>query len=196
MHIVSEYIRPGDTVVDCTMGNGYDTLSLAEAAGCTGSAQKRGSVYAFDIQQDALDATAAYLAQNGISDPEQNGIHLIRASHIDIDNRLSDVKEEITAFVFNLGFMPGRDKTIMTTAETSLPAIKKAINLVNKDGVVSVMAYTGHKEGEIECTVISDFLRTLPSKKYHVAYINMINQKKTAPSLFLITPKVSDRKML
>ena len=196
MHIVSEYIQPGDTVVDCTMGNGYDTFSLAEAAGCTGVAEKRGSVYAFDIQQDALDATSSYLAQNGISDPDQSGIHLIKASHADIDRCLSDVKEEITAFVFNLGFMPGRDKTIMTTAETSLPAIKKAINMVKKDGIVSVMAYTGHKEGEIECEIISDFLKTLPSKKYHVAYINMINQKKTAPSLFLITPKVSDRKML
>ena len=132
MHIVSEYIQPGDTVVDCTMGNGYDTFSLAEAAGCTGVAEKRGSVYAFDIQQDALDATSSYLAQNGISDPDQSGIHLIKASHADIDRCLSDVKEEITAFVFNLGFMPGRDKTIMTTAETSLPAIKKAINMVKK----------------------------------------------------------------
>ena len=46
MHIVSEYISPGDTVVDCTMGNGYDTLSLAEAVGC---ADGRGAVYALSL---------------------------------------------------------------------------------------------------------------------------------------------------
>lgn len=196
MHIVSEYIQPGDTVVDCTMGNGYDTLSLAEAAGCTQDSEKRGNVYAFDIQQDALDAASSYLAQHGIEDPEKNGIHLIRESHTNIDLRLTDVKEEISAIVFNLGFMPGRDKTIMTMTETSLIAIKKAITLVKKDGVVSIMAYTGHKEGESECAAIFEFLKTLPSKKYHVAYVNMINQKKTAPSLFLVTPKVADRKIL
>ena len=57
MHIVSDYIRPGDTVVDCTMGNGYDTLSLAAAAGCGKDSTIRGRVYAFDIQQQAVDAT-------------------------------------------------------------------------------------------------------------------------------------------
>ena len=198
MHIVSEYIRPGDTVVDGTMGNGYDTLSLAVAAGCTGEGKTpHGRVYAFDIQQDALDATRAYLKENGVAEPEAHGIHLIRASHENMDLYLPELENtEISAFVFNLGFMPGRDKTIMTTAQTSLPAIKKALRMVRQDGVVSVMAYTGHKEGETDFAVLSEFLKTLPSKKYHVACVSMINQKKTAPSLFLITPKVKERNIL
>ncbi len=197
MHIVSDYIRPGDTVVDCTMGNGYDTLSLAAAAGCGKDSTIRGRVYAFDIQQQAVDATRAYLQENGIENPEENGIYLIRASHEQMDLHLPDPsKTEISAFVFNLGFMPGKDKTVMTKAATSLPAIKKAINMVKQNGIVSVMAYTGHKEGEEEHAVITEFLKTLPSKKYHVAYVNMINQKKTAPSLFLITPKVRERGIL
>ncbi len=197
MHIVSDYIRPGDTVVDCTMGNGYDTLSLAAAAGCTDNSALRGRVYAFDIQQQAVDATKAYLLKNGITDPQANGIYLIRDSHAEMERYLPDPSEtEISAFVFNLGFLPGKDKSVMTTAETSLPAVKKAIRMVRQNGIVSVMAYTGHKEGEEEYAVISEFLKTLPSKKYHVAYVNMINQKKTAPSLFLITPKVRERNIL
>ena len=193
MHFVSEYISPGDTVVDCTMGNGYDTLSLAEAVGC---ADGRGAVYAFDIQQEALDATRIYLSEHGIADPERTNIRLICDSHTEIDRYLAEVPGEISAFVFNLGFMPGRDKTIMTTEDTSLPAIKKAINLVKTGGIVSVMAYSGHKEGEAECAAIYEFLKTLPSKKYHVAYVHMINQKKTAQSLFLVTTKVEGRKPL
>lgn len=196
MHIVSEYIAPGDIVVDCTMGNGYDTFSLASAVGCLPGSEKAGEVYSFDIQTDALEATGDLLAQNGISDPEEHGIHLIHDSHTEIDRYLGDLRGKISAFVFNLGFMPGRDKTVMTTEETSITAIKKAINLVKKDGVVSVMAYSGHREGEIECQAVYELLQTLPSKKYHVAYVNMINQKKTAPSLFLITPKTDDRKPL
>ena len=196
MHIVSDYISPGDTVVDCTMGNGYDTLSLAEAAGCTSSGDRKGTVYAFDIQQEALDATKKYLSENGIADPGQANIHLILDSHTEIDRYLADIPDKISAFVFNLGFMPGRNKTIMTTEKTSLPAVKKAINLVKTGGIVSIMAYSGHREGEEECAALQEFLRTLPSEKYHVAYIHMINQKKTAPSLFLVTPKVDDRKPL
>ena len=153
-------------------------------------------MYAFDIQQEALDATRIYLSEHGIADPERTNIRLICDSHTEIDRYLAEVPGEISAFVFNLGFMPGRDKTIMTTEDTSLPAIKKAINLVKTGGNVSVMAYSGHKEGEAECAAIYEFLKTLPSKKYHVAYVHMINQKKTAPSLFLVTPKVEGRKPL
>ncbi len=259
MHIIREYIQPGDTVVDCTMGNGYDTYSLACAVGyadafceqgqehdqernlknsrlgdrihlfsgrslknagtlddaCTGksyavhfgenfdvSAAKtevccavphtRGKVYAFDVQETALNMTRTYLAANGIKDPEKNGIYLIRASHAEMDRYL-EKESSISAFVFNLGFLPGYDKTVMTTWQTSLPAIKKAIRMVRKNGIVSIMAYSGHKEGAEECERIAEYLKKLPSKKNHVACINMINQKRTAPSLFLITPKTDDR---
>ena len=173
--------------IDFTMGNGHDTLFLSKVA---------KQVYSFDIQQEALDATRIYLSEHGIADPERTNIRLICDSHTEIDRYLAEVPGEISAFVFNLGFMPGRDKTIMTTEDTSLPAIKKAINLVKTGGIVSVMAYSGHKEGEAECAAIYEFLKTLPSKKYHVAYVHMINQKKTAPSLFLVTPKVEGRKPL
>ena len=94
-----------------------------EAVGC---ADGRGAVYAFDIQQEALDATRIYLSEHGIADPERTNIRLICDSHTEIDRYLAEVPGEISAFVFNLGFMPGRDKTIMTTEDTSLPAIKKS----------------------------------------------------------------------
>ena len=46
--VLERAVRPGDTVVDATMGNGHDTLMLCEAVG------PAGRVYAFDIQQDAV----------------------------------------------------------------------------------------------------------------------------------------------
>ena len=187
---IRQQVQEGDFCIDATMGNGNDTLLLSQLCG------KSGKVLAFDIQQEALDATRIYLSEHGIADPERTNIRLICDSHTEIDRYLAEVPGEISAFVFNLGFMPGRDKTIMTTEDTSLPAIKKAINLVKTGGIVSVMAYSGHKEGEAECAAIYEFLKTLPSKKYHVAYVHMINQKKTAPSLFLVTPKVEGRKPL
>ena len=166
----------------------------------------------FDVVHEMKDAislgvgepdfdTPWHIRDEGIYSLEKGKTHYtsnagLKELKTEIDRYLAEVPGEISAFVFNLGFMPGRDKTIMTTEDTSLPAIKKAINLVKTGGIVSVMAYSGHKEGEAECAAIYEFLKTLPSKKYHVAYVHMINQKKTAPSLFLVTPKVEGRKPL
>lgn len=50
-------VRPGDTVIDATCGNGHDTLELAKLV-CADNAP--GYVYAFDVQEDAL-ANSSYL---------------------------------------------------------------------------------------------------------------------------------------
>ena len=48
--ILREAIRPGDTVIDATAGNGHDTVFLAEIVG------SNGRVLAFDIQASAIEA--------------------------------------------------------------------------------------------------------------------------------------------
>ena len=57
-HFWREQIRPGDLCIDATMGNGNDTLFLCRMAG------KTGHVTAFDIQQQALEATEKLLEEN------------------------------------------------------------------------------------------------------------------------------------
>lgn len=51
-------VRPGDTVIDATCGNGNDTLALAKMV-CKSEAM--GYVYAFDVQEDALANTSYFL---------------------------------------------------------------------------------------------------------------------------------------
>ena len=46
-HFILAHLREGDTAVDFTMGNGYDTVFLSKTVGSS------GSVTAFDIQPDA-----------------------------------------------------------------------------------------------------------------------------------------------
>ncbi len=189
MHIVANYISKGDFVVDCTMGNGYDTLSLSRLAGADGISENGGKVLAFDIQDAALDATRKYLKANGIEDLKKAGIRLVKDSHANMRTYLSKVSEAPSAIVFNLGFMPGQDKSILTRKDSTMIAVKDAIELVKEDGIVAVTTYSGHPEGAEENEVIHEFFKSLPSKKYHVAYINMVNQKKSAPSVFLVTRK-------
>ena len=65
------FLRPGDTVVDATMGNGHDTLTLCRLVGET------GRVYAFDVQETAVASTAARLREAGVADRAT----LIHAGH-------------------------------------------------------------------------------------------------------------------
>ena len=57
---MEEILRPGDVAVDATMGNGKDTQFLCELVGET------GRVYAFDVQEEALERTAARLEAAGL----------------------------------------------------------------------------------------------------------------------------------
>ncbi|QHT62732.1 methyltransferase domain-containing protein [Paenibacillus lycopersici] len=54
--LVKERAAPGGAVIDATCGNGVDTQFLAGLVG------PRGAVYAFDIQEAALERTRARLA--------------------------------------------------------------------------------------------------------------------------------------
>ena len=68
---IAQVLREGDVAVDATAGNGLDTLFLARLVG------SRGHVYAFDIQQAALQKTAALLNRNGLV----QRVTLIHAGH-------------------------------------------------------------------------------------------------------------------
>ena len=114
-HFILEHLSEGDVAVDFTMGNGNDTLFLSRTVG------ESGRVYAFDIQEQALESTGSFLAENGAP---QN-YTLICASH----HRVKEfVKEPIKAGMFNLGYLPrGGNKTVTTMRETTMPAVEAAL---------------------------------------------------------------------
>ena len=132
------HLKEGDVCVDFTMGNGHDTEFLSKTVG------EKGHVYAFDIQQSAVDSTAKNLKAAGC--PEN--YTLICDSHHNVKNY---VKEPIKAGMFNLGYLPrsGR-KTLYTMRETTMPAVEAAIDLLAPDGVLIVAIYPGHEEGALE----------------------------------------------
>ena len=67
--LLAEVLQPGDIAVDATMGNGHDTLFMAECVG------KTGLVYAFDIQAQAIEATKARLTDTPFEQRVQLIIH-------------------------------------------------------------------------------------------------------------------------
>lgn len=192
--IVSAYVNKGDFVIDCTMGNGNDTLSLVRMTGAADESCSEALVYAFDVQDAAIEKTTDLLAENGICDLLKNGIHLVKDSHVNLKQYVEKAGRLPSAIVFNLGFMPGHDKTVLTTADTTMKAVQNALECICEDGIVSVVTYCGHPEGREEHEILLEYLSSLPAKKYHVAFFNMINQKKTAPSVFFVTKKRRNKK--
>ena len=75
-HLLAQFLGNGQKVIDATTGNGYDTLFLAEAVGHS------GLVYAFDIQEQALQKTRELLAEHHCLQQ----VKLIHAGHEKLRN--------------------------------------------------------------------------------------------------------------
>ena len=170
-HIIREYADENAAAIDATCGNGNDSLFLCK---------NFRRVYCFDIQKEALQRTDDLLRKNGFSNYE-----LIGVSHAHIGDH---VDEKVKAVMFNLGYLPEGDKSITTTADSTISAISEALNLLDSGGVLSIMSY-GHKEGLKERTAVNDYVSTLDSRQFHVVSVKMENQADSAPQLVMITRK-------
>ena len=172
---ILQHIKEGDTVADFTMGNGYDTLFLSQTVGET------GRVFAFDIQPSALVSTEKRLAENNAP----KNYTLICDSH---HNAKKYIDCKIKAGMFNLGYLPGGDKSITTKRETTLEAVKTAIELLDRDAILLIAVYPGHEEGEIEGELINDMLSTLDRRQYCCAKFRIINSP-TSSYFYIIESK-------
>ncbi|MCU9534198.1 tRNA (mnm(5)s(2)U34)-methyltransferase [Streptococcus sp. CSL10205-OR2] len=165
---LAEILTNQSIALDATMGNGYDTLFLAKYA---------KKVYAFDIQEIALKTTKEKLTASGA----QN-VHLILDSHENIDNYLS----EINLAIFNLGYLPKADKTIITKPDSTILALKKTLHLLKVGGRVSIMVYYGHDGGQLEKDALEHFLKNLSQEQYTVMRYQPVNQVNHPPFLIMI----------
>ena len=172
-HFILEHLGVGEVAVDFTMGNGNDTLFLSRTVG------ESGRVYAFDIQEAALNSTRERL----ISENAPENYTLICASH----HRVREfVREPIKAGIFNLGYLPGSGKKALTTMrETTMAAVEAAIDLLLPDGVLIVAVYPGHEEGELEGEMLREYFKTTSRFKICPSEFRILNSP-TSPYFFLI----------
>lgn len=183
LHMVSGYAKKGGVFADATCGNGHDTLWLAR--------MKPSKLYAFDIQPEAVENTRRLLISEGFSPELEDGtIELIRDSHESIG---SHIPTPVDVIIFNLGYLPGGDKSITTGETSTIGAVESSLTLLAKDGLVSITMYSGHPEGRREKEALLEMAAALDSRTYHSAYVNMLNQKNDPPELLLITKKTDCR---
>ncbi|MBP1582277.1 MAG: class I SAM-dependent methyltransferase [Oscillospiraceae bacterium] len=161
--ILLERLEKNGTFVDFTMGNGHDTLYFAQYC-------SEGHVYAFDVQEMALENTKKLLDDNGGFD----NVTLIHDSHHRVDQY---VQGEIDAGIFNLGYLPGSDKSVTTQCDTTMEALDKAVKMLKIGGVIVVVIYPGHSEGTREADMVEQFCAKLDKHTYNTYKYALLNKK-------------------
>ena len=165
---LAQVITQEDIVVDATMGNGHDTLFLAKLA---------KQVYAFDIQEQSLEKTSQRLQEAGLTN-----VDLLLQGHENVDQFVREVK----AAIFNLGYLPSADKSIITQPQTTLEALDKLCHMLVKGGRIAIMIYYGHDGGDIERDAVLNYVSQLPQQEYTATIYRTLNQINNPPFLVMI----------
>ncbi|WP_170243937.1 class I SAM-dependent methyltransferase [Streptococcus suis] len=165
---LDEILTEQDTALDATMGNGHDTLFLA---------QRAGKVVAFDIQEQALSATAEKLEKAGLTNAQ-----LVLTGHENLDQYVDECK----AAIFNLGYLPSADKSVITLPDTTLEAIQKVLDRLVVGGRLAIMIYYGHEGGSREKDAVLDFVKGLDQTVFTAMLYQPLNQVNTPPFLVMV----------
>jgi len=170
-YLLRKAVAENDVVVDATCGNGHDTVFLSHLVG------NGGRVFAFDVQKEAINRSETRLKEAGI----QN-VDLILDGH---ENVLQYIDCEISAAIFNLGYLPGSNKQITTSGQTTWKAVTDLLSLLTVGGVIILVIYHGHENGKLERDEIEAAIKTLDSSQTEVLRYEFLN-KKNAPYIIAI----------
>ncbi|MFJ7747705.1 class I SAM-dependent methyltransferase [Peribacillus sp. NPDC097295] len=175
--LLERAVHPGDITVDGTMGNGHDTAFLAKLVGET------GHVYSFDIQEQAIHNTADKLETEHL----QKQCTLVHGGHEQLDTYISgEHAGKITGAIYNLGYLPGGDKSIITQADTTIASLTRLFEMMAPEGIIVLVIYHGHPGGEVERDALMQYVQNLSQQKAHVLKYDFINQVHSPPFLIAI----------
>jgi len=176
--LVAERLVAGDAAVDATAGNGHDTLFLAGQVG------PGGRVIAFDIQDVAISSTRGRLEEEGVLDR----VTLIHDSH---ENCVRCLGEHgvgrLKAVMFNLGYLPGGDRSLVTRPEITVSALQSLLGIVVPGGVITLILYIGHPGGSKEAEAVLRFVQSLDPGRFEAVHYLKIIGSKPPPELLAIT---------
>ena len=175
--LIEPALYPGARAIDATMGNGQDTLWLCGQVGET------GRVYAFDVQQEAVERTRARLEAAGMADRAE-------LFHLGHQHMSTVVQEPVDVVMFNLGWLPGAAHGVTTLTETTLQAVDVALSLLKPEGLLTICVYPGHEEGMRELIALHDWAAALDERRYDAMLRCYLNQPNDPPQLIAIKLKM------
>lgn len=183
--VIQQHLNTGDSAIDATVGNGHDTVFLAELAG------PDGSVYGFDIQPSALASARARLEQHRLD----GCVTLINDSHARIAELIPKAQHgKVKAVMFNLGYLPGSDKTVITQSASTLAALNAALDILSPQGVITILAYPGHSGGDQETDNVQTWCEQLDTSRYPFSILHGDAKNNSSPRLYVIRCRDKNRR--
>ncbi|XP_027908620.1 uncharacterized protein LOC114167809 [Vigna unguiculata] len=180
-HMVwKQVVRKGDTVIDATCGNGFDTLAMLNLVA---DDSHDGYVYALDIQEDALNNTSLLL-EKSLSSNERQLVKLFNICHSKMENVVPR-NASVRLVAFNLGYLPGGDKDIITVSETTSLALEAAKRILMPGGLISIVVYVGHPGGREELEAVESFATKLCVENWICCKLQMLNRPFGPIPIFL-----------
>lgn len=194
--LLEPYIEPGDLVIDATLGNGNDAEFLYSCV------KEEGVVIGLDIQQEAIKNSLNLfkdiidLESISLDMDDLKKVNLWLFSHERID--ALKLPKNPKVIVFNLGYLPGsaqeenhgsKELKISTKTETTLKALCNSCDLLQKKGVLSIVTYPGHGEGQREHEAVMSWLKGLQAKEFEVLTITQTNRSIKTPVQHLVMKK-------
>src|SRR5699024_9682053 len=130
-HLLEESVKKGETVIDATCGNDNDTLFLSKLV------DANTQVPAFDIQKQANQN-----AEQLITDHQRGNVSFIIDSHAHASDYVSpEMKSKIGGAIFNLGYLPKSDKSIITQRHSTNTTINTMLKLLKKNSLIAIDVY-------------------------------------------------------
>nr|VDD58762.1 unnamed protein product [Brassica oleracea] len=192
-HVVWEQvIQKGDMVIDATCGNGNDTLAMLKMV-TDDSDYFGGCVYAMDVQKDAIESTSSLLNQT-LGSKESFSIYAegMQKERVKLFNMCHSKMEEIVPenssvrmVAFNLGYLPGGNKSIITVSNTTVLALRAAERILMPGGLISLVVYIGHPGGREELEVVEAFGSSLPVSDWVCCKLQMLNRPLAPVLVFM-----------
>lgn len=166
---MAAHIREGAFCIDATAGKGRDTLFLCRLVG------ESGRVLALDIQPDAVAQTTALLTVEGVI----HRAEVVQTCH----SRMGDyaAPASVDGIMFNFGWLPGGDHNTFSHADTSVAAVKAALDLLKVGGVMTLCLYYGRQNGTTERDALLAFLPTIDNRRYTVIRGDFTNRTGDVP---------------
>ncbi len=177
--LVKQQVKAGAWVIDATVGKGNDTSFLAQLVG------EDGFVWGFDIQQEAIDKTRSKLLEAGL----EKRVTLICDGHQHLKKYAEPPVEVI---MFNLGYLPGSDKEIITQPGTTRQALQAGLDLLAVGGLITLVVYPEHEGGQKEKEVLIDYTSSLENKPYNVLHYHFLNQPANPPEVIAIKKRAAE----
>lgn len=165
-HWWQSIVTDQDWVIDMTCGNGHDAKFLASLN------PKR--LVALDIQAAALEQAKKILPAN---------VELLLVDHAEYPLQLDE--ESVKLAVYNLGWLPGSNKSCTTTCSSTLTSLERLYSKIKLGGMIFITCYPGHEEGKKEESALLKALSHLEPTEWSICHHQWLN-RQAAPSLLIL----------